>query len=306
MNLNLPKLGLMFLVLGFLSFTFFVPRSEAAFGISPPFLNTDHLLKGSRYVQVVFLVQDNPDQDIRIRAELDINERIRDWIQINGGKEIIIPKGVRQFPVPVEVKVPKDAELGLYKGSVDFVSVPDVAGQVTVALGVRLILNLVVGEGIYRNYSVPLITFLDIEEGWSPRAKVKFYNGGNIPEALDSATYDLYDQFGAVRLAYVQKNDGFKEVLPFSEQDLTLEFPLDLHLGVGQYWGSVNLFKEEKVIAHQRAVFNVLERGSLSNPFKVILNHLKANKTSYGIGVLVALMAGVFYKKKIFKKLARG
>ncbi len=278
--------------------------ASAAFGISPPFVNSDHLLPGSRYVQTVFLVQDHPDQDTRIKAELEINDRIKSWITINNGDEIIIPKGVRQFPVNVEIRIPKSAELGLYKGSVTFVGVPDVAGQVTVALGVKLLLNLTVGTGIYREYSIPLVRFLDIEEGWSPRVYVKFYNGGNVPESLEQAVYELSDQFGAVRLAFIQKNDGFEEIPPFTTQDLTIEFPIDLHLGVGQYWGSVNLYKEGKILAHQRAVFNVLEKGSLSNPFKLALKNIEGNWIYYSIAALVLAVGFFVFKRKKFKFFA--
>ena len=89
-------------------------KAEAAFGISPPFVNPDHLVPGSVYNQTVFLVQDQPNEDLKIQTNLEINERARKWITINGGKEIIIPKGTRQFGVSIVVRVPKDAGLGVY------------------------------------------------------------------------------------------------------------------------------------------------------------------------------------------------
>ena len=56
----------------FLLFGFFLAlpfhSTKAAFGISPPFINADHLVKGSKYVQTIYLVQDNPAEDLGIVA----------------------------------------------------------------------------------------------------------------------------------------------------------------------------------------------------------------------------------------------
>ncbi len=279
-----------------------VPASVmAAFGISPPFLNADHLVRGSKFVQTVYLVQDDPSEDLKIIADLNINDRVRDWFTINEGKEIIIPKGTRQFPVVIEAQIPLDADLGLYHGAIAFKGMPAQTGQVTIALGVEVAINLSVGEGIYRKYNVPLIKFLDIEEGWSPKVYVKFNNEGNIPEAFDGATYELYDQFGAVKLAYIQKSKDFPETAPFSVDEYTIEFPVDLHLGIGQYWGSVSFYKEGAVIASQRTVFNVLKRGSLSGPFDQIIRFAKANVVALaggGIGLVFIMVVAIMWRRK--------
>lgn len=284
--------------------------TEAAFGISPPAFRAEHAVKGSTYSQIIYLVQDQPNDDLRIEANLRIDEKIKDWFVINDGKEIIIPKGVRQFPLKVTLNVPKNADLGVYDGSLTFMGVPDQAGQVTIALGAEATIGVTVGTGIFRKFSVPLVEFLDIEEGWSPRVKVKFNNEGNVAETLDGATYELFDKFGAVRLAYIQKDDDFPEVPPFTIQDYTLEFPIDLHLGIGDYWGSVNLIKGEKVIATQRTVFKVLEAGSLTPGFfKLIFNHIKLNQQYYGGAILLALVIFLIYSRKprkfFLKKLFR-
>ncbi len=276
-----------------------IQTTYAAFGVSPPAFRTEHALKGSTYSQIIYLVRDQADEELNIAAKLDINDRIRSWFVINDGKEIIIPKGVRQFPVNVTLKIPKDANLGVYNGTMSFVGAPARAGQVTIALGAEVTINIIVGTGIYRKFSVPLIEFLDIEEGWSPRMNVKVNNEGNIAENLDRAVYELYDQFGAVRLAYIQKNDGFPEIEPFTIRDFIVEFPIDLHLGVGNYWGSVSLMKDEKVIATQRTVFKVLEKGSLSpGIFKLIFLHIQKNQDYYGAGVLALLLGYVFFFRK--------
>lgn len=280
------------------------PHAEAAFGISPPFVNPNNLIPGSVYSQTVFLVQDQPNEDLKIQAELDINERARKWITINGGKEIIIPKGMRQFGVSILIKVPKDAGLGVYHGDLRFVAVPAQAGQVTIALGVQVAINLTVGNNIYRKFEVPLIRFLDIEEGWGPKVYLKADNQGNVPETFDRAALEVFDKYGVTKLAYLQKEDGFEEVPPFSVEEQVIDFPLDLHLGLGQYWGSVNLVHEGKVIASQRTIFNVLKKGSLSQPGAKLIKSIQDNWPYY-LGGTMVIFLGWLFRRRLFIKFRK-
>lgn len=278
------------------------PTAEAAFGISPPFLDAQHLVKGSHYNQTIYLVQDQPDQDLAIEAQFEVNERVRKWFIINGGEKIVIPKGVRQFPVSIDIKVPENADLGIYRGTLRFVGAPARTGQVTVALGVELSLDFTVGEGIYEEFSVPLVRLLDIEEGWSPRVYVKFKNSGNVPEAFDRAVYELFDKFGAVRLAFIQKEKDFPEIPPFTTQEFTVEFPIDLHLGIGSYWGNVIFFQNGKPVATQRTVFNVLKEGSISGTSARIAAALKNNWQTYSALAVIVIVGAALVRRRLMKR----
>lgn len=289
----------------FLSASLFAaPKStEAAFGVSPPFIEATSLRKGSRYVQTIYLVRDQADVDLPIKAELEVSDRVRSWFLIYGGKPITIPKGVRQFPVEVVIRVPKDAGLGVYTGSILFATDPKRSGQVSIALGVQVSINLTIGTGIMRDYQVRDVQLLDIEQGWDPRVYVRFENRGNIAEkTFDGAAYELFDQFGAVRLAYIQKNDGFPEVEPFSTDEFTTDFPIDLRLGLGQYWGNVVFYKDEKSVFSKKAFFQVLKPGSLSSPTAALLANLKANWRYYGAALLI-FAVGWFWRSRRAKRL---
>jgi hypothetical protein len=270
-----------------------------AFGISPPFLNADHLVKGATYAQTIYLVQDQPNDDLQIRADLKIPDSIRSWITIDQGFNFVIPKGTRQFPVVVEIKVPADAPLGAYSGNLSFVSVPRETGQVTIALSVQVAINMTVGTGIYKKFTISQVKALDIEEGWNPRVYVKVRNDGNVSESLDGATFELYDKFDSVRLAYIQKSGDFPEIPPFSAQEYTIEFPTDFHIGLGQYWGSVTLYQNEKVISNEKSIFTVLKAGSISGVSARVLRHLKDNGVYYGLGALaLALVLTLWMKRR--------
>ncbi|MBU6500833.1 MAG: hypothetical protein KGJ89_01795 [Patescibacteria group bacterium] len=271
----------------------------AAFGVSPPFVNSDHLVAGAQYIQTVYLVQDQPDQDLRIKATLNVPDKIKPWIKIDKGLDFIIPKGVRQFPIQIEVDVPKSEIRGQYSGNLVIVSEPAQSGQVTIALGANIAINLTIGTDIFEQYSVQAIKPLDVEEGWNPRVDVKFKNDGNIPESFDGATFELIDKFGGTRLAYTQKTTGFPETPPFSIKEYVVEFPMEFHLGLGQYWADVNFYKGGKIIGHEKTVFNVLPAGSISGPTAQVLNFLKNAWVYYSaIGIVLALMIFFFFFKR--------
>jgi hypothetical protein len=247
-------------------------------------------------------VQDQPDQDLPIAANLDVPSSIRSWITIDKGLNFIIPKGVHQFPVEFTVQIPADTPLGVYSGHLTFTGAPSQSGQVTIALGAQVAINLTVGNDIYRKINVPVVKLLDIEEGWDPRVYVKFSNEGNVAEHFDSATYELLDQYGSVRLAYSQNPNELPEVAPFTIKEFVVDFPINFHLGLGQYWGAVNFYQEGKVVGSQKTVFNVLKAGSLSSPSAQVLQFItKYWPYAAGAGGVLVLLLVIF----IFRKRKR-
>ncbi len=274
--------------------------AQAAFGISPPFLNADHLVKGISYSQIVYLVQDQPNEDLTIKANVEVDPIISSWIQIDKGTQFVIPTGMHQFPVQIIIKVPNDANLGIYHGKITFTSAPNQTGQVTIALGAQVAVNLTVGNDIFEKFSVPIVRVMDIEEGWNPRVFVKFSNEGNVPAGFTGATLELLDQFNSVRLAYIQKSTDFKQTPAFTSEEYIMDFPTDFHLGTGQYWGNVNFYQNDKLVGSQKSVFNVLKGGSLSGPGARIGNLFKNNKynVAIGAGLLLLIVLFIYLKRR--------
>lgn len=247
-----------------------------AYGISPPFLHATHLVEGIEFKDTIYIVRDNDAYDVWITADLsDFPESIRKWIRIGPGEVFMIPKGIRQFPVEITIKVPKDSGPRDYSHKITFTtgalggatSDSGSTGQVAITYGLNLIVNLTVGNDVYRDFKAS-IDILDIEEGWNPRVNVRFKNKGNVPETFDRAVMEVFDQYKAVRLAFIPKVTDFPEILPFSEVEHVIEFPIDLSLGLGEYWGNVTFIQgDETIVAQQETVFKVLKKGSLSKPF---------------------------------------
>ena len=125
------------------------PVAHAGFGVSPPLIKEDRLVKGISFERVIYLVQGNPDRDVPI--ELAVNSDISGWISFPQGMPITIPAGVQQYPLVVRIEVPQDAELGVYKGDIRITAVPDKAdesGEVAIALGGLVKIDITVGEGV--------------------------------------------------------------------------------------------------------------------------------------------------------------
>lgn len=268
----------------------------AAFGVSPPFFNASHLVPGSTYSQTIYLVQDQPTVALPIVATLNVPDAIKSWITITPGLNFTIPAGMQQFPVQLSVTVPQGQSLGIYSGNVVFATNPAQSGQVTIALGANVAINLTIGTGTFEQYSIPYITIPSIEEGWNPRVTYRFQNDGNVPETLTGATFSLYDQYDAAQLAYLSVNSGFPTTPPFTAKEYTIQFPTDFHLGVGDYWGVVTFYENNNAVASQKAIFHVLPRGSLSSPIDLVIENIEA----YWIYYLVILIALLLIVRRIF------
>ena len=280
-----------------------VAKATDAYGISPPFLHATHLVEGVEFRDTIYIVRDNDTYDVWITTDLsDFPESIRGWIEIGPGSTFMIPKGVRQFPVEIIIRVPKDAGPRDYTQKITFTTgalgggdnKSSSTGQVAITYGLNLIVNLTVGNEVYRDFKAS-IDILDIEEGWDPRVNVRFKNKGNVPETFNRATFEVFDQYKAIRLAFIPKSEDFPETPPFTEKDYVVEFPIDISLGLGEYWGNVVFSQGERVVAQQETVFKVLEKGSLSKPFP---NWVYA--IAGGV-ILFAIIIFAFFRRKIRK-----
>lgn len=242
---------------------FLIPIIVGAFGVSPPAINADKLLRGSRFEATVFLVRSDSQSPTSIQAEFRVPDKIKSWFSLDTGLSFTIPAGVSQFPVKVIVSVPDNADLGIYNGSVVFNTLPVQSEKgenqvvITVAAGVSL--SITVGENVFSDYKINLVEILDIKEGEAPKIAVTMENLGNVPVSAERATFDLFDKFGNTRLGFAQ-TEVLPEVPPFKTERFIVEFPLDLKLGIGEYWAEAKVYKGGAVVGEVKTVFDVLEK----------------------------------------------
>ncbi len=269
--------------------------ANAGFGVSPPLIEETRLVRGISMERIIYLVQGAPERDIPI--ELKVDSEIADWVSFPQGMPITIPTGVQQFPLVVRIDVPEDAELGKYHGEIRITAVPlraDQGGEVAIALGGLVTLDLTVGDGIISEFSLKQIRILDITEGEDPRANIEIINSGNVPVGPDTATFELFNKFGEIRLAYAETTD-FKKTPAFTEDGSIVSFPMDIYIAPGEYWGHVKVYEGKKMIGELRTVFNVREKKFLDIAWPYLL----------GVGALVVLGFLIFFIRRTFFRKRR-
>ncbi|MEZ4156401.1 MAG: hypothetical protein R3B52_00275 [Candidatus Paceibacterota bacterium] len=275
-----------------------LPQSaKAGFGVSPPLIKEDRLVPGITIEKQVYLVQGNTDKPLPVQAIFDVPKEIEGWLSVTQGEKFTIPAGAQQFPLKVKIKIPDDADLGIYEGQLNVTTIPEAAtenGQVSIALGANIRLELTVGDDVFSSYEVKKIDLLSVKENDFPHARILVENTGNVPGGPDAVTFELFSKFGDVRLAYTSIDD-VKRIPAFSEEAIDMLFPIDVKLGVGEYWGHVKVFEGNDVVAEQRTVFNVLEK-----------TFFEKNKTYLSVGAsLLGLIVIVFAFLKLKRRKRR-
>lgn len=264
----------------------------AGFGVSPPGIIEDKLIRGSHLERTIYLVQGDPKENLDIEVTVDSTE-IENWFSFEPGKNFTISAGVQQFPLKIIINVPQDAELNIYKAFVRVSTKPKLAegaGQVSIAVGGRIDVDLTVGEGLVSDFKVRRIQILDIKEGDSPKISLTIENIGNVPAGPERVSFELFNKYGNIRLAYAEVSE-FKKIEAFKTESITVEFPIDIRLGVGEYWGAVKVYKDSNVSQELKTVFNV---------------HPKTFLEKYGwliaVALLVIVTIGFWFIRFLIKK----
>ena len=248
----------------------------AGFGISPPYVQNDHLIPGSSYEQEINLLRSSSEDDLQANLEIDAPE-IASWITIDKGTSFIIPKGQLRAPIMVKINVPKGADVGGYQGHINIkVSSASVSGSgVSVALGARVDINLTLTNETFPDFLIRMVKMPDIEQlGWpwnTPilrwffyriKATIKIENTGNVKISPSKVHLDVYD-LTEKNLLESNSDTWLSKIEPYSSKEITASFPTKL--SVGQYWGKIKIYKGDQVVNSYKMAFTIAPKGSLGN-----------------------------------------
>jgi hypothetical protein len=273
------------------------PGIASAFGVSPGKIEENRLVPGSTVTRTISLVQGNPTEDVSVVVLVD-SSNMKDWMIFDPGLDFVIPAGVQQFPFKVTIAVPKDAAFGNYSAYLRVRTKPKPAeegGSVAVSVGARVDVNVTVGDNIIEEFNVKALAIQDITEGDPLTVSARIENTGNVPTGPDSASFELFDKFGSIRLAFgTIEGSAIGTVPPFGEKTLTLTFPIDLRIAPGQYRGDVKIFgKDGTVIREVKTGFSVREKTF----FDVFID-----VAPYVGGALLILIIGVVVMRRARRK----
>jgi hypothetical protein len=247
------------------------PSVYAGFGITPPYVRNDKLTQGSTYTQEIILVRGDPVEDLK--AEITVNvPGIDDWIVIDKGTEFLLPKGEKQVPMKVTIRVPQGAAYERHQGSIRIRTLsPDPASGVSIALGAQIDVDVRVVDEI-RDFDVKRVQISETEE---PRrfwwleypGKITFTMGientGNAPTAPSKVELNIYDKRGNVVLEQTFNTNTIEEVLPFETRDVVAYLPT--RLPPSAYLVKYSIYRfEDEVKRSGELTLSVLPEGTLA------------------------------------------
>lgn len=252
-----PKLFVL-LALAFF-FSFGIYSRCLAFGVSPPWVKSNHLLPGSVYKQQVTLSRYKPTTDLKAVIVYDkLPEELKGWISVEEGDEFILPKGESQVPIHFIVEVPDSAALKRYQGTVTVKTRPSREGAgVGIALAAGIHIDLTVTDQEVEDMLVRYVNIKKVEEGRPIPFLMKIENRGNIPTNPDKVEIQVYDQYHK-KMITEGSTTRMEEIPPFETRTITANVPVKLKLGT--YWAEFKIWKNDQILREGRIVFNVVER----------------------------------------------
>ncbi len=266
--------------------------TRAGFGVSPGLIEELHLVPGTHMEKTLYLVQGDPKLDLPATVAVESAD-IANWLTFPDGTSFIIPAGVQQYPLRVAFDVPVDAPVGDYTAYIRVTTLPkqDPENQITIALGGRIDVHLVVGTDIVVDWDVPHIDVLDVKEGDDPEVVLTIDNRGNTQAGPERVSFDLYNKYGDVRLGYAETAQ-VSRVPSFTRKALKVTFPIDIRLAPGEYWGHVRVYGRDGVLVRE-----------LKTPFDVTV---KTFEEKYGDlivvgGALLILLLCIALVRSIIK-----
>lgn len=248
---------------------------DAGFGITPPYVQNNELTRNSKYEQTVMLVRGNPDSDLMASIEVNV-PGANEWITIEPGTEVLMPKGERLVPIVVKILVPNKADFGKYDGSIRVRTKSadgerEGEGAVSIVLGARIKVNLSVVDRVIREFEISSVKILDFNEGRKVRwldypgkmiFRMVLRNTGNVPVSPSRVNVDIYDSTGKKLLERTEHTNRIKKVDPFNTEEVFAELPS--HLPPGNYRGEVTIFNSEKEVRSDNLSFNIRKAGTIA------------------------------------------
>ncbi len=229
-----------------IGFTMFVPGVFAkAFGISPPSIVNENIKPGASFVYVIDLSTNDPSEEMIVESQVTGDPEIAQWLSVRNSGSLTMPRGEKHAPMYVDVKVPQNAKLGKYKGSIQVRVVPKKTnnkGSVAILLGGNISVDLNVINYDVTDYWVRGVNVEPILEGHPIELSIKLKNLGNtniseVPvnvEVTDYRTGDVVARTSASQLS--------EHIYPHTVKEVTMQTS-KVDLPEGNYWANVTVFK---------------------------------------------------------------
>ena len=316
-NLFIPILvamkKILFIIIGAAIFFVGANSALAGFGITPPYVRSDTLTRGSEFTQKIILVRGNPVEDLK--AEITINiPKVGGWFSVDRGNEFILPKGEKQIPIFITVRVPEEAEYDRYVGNIRIrtSSIGDIKAGVSIALGAQVDVDIKVVDHI-SDFDVLRVELLELEEGhkkwWLDYpGRITFLmhieNTGNVDVAPEKVRFDIYDRKSDRLLESTESINEIQTVAPFDTGKIAAYLPT--HLPVGGYKVKYTVYKGEEVVRTGDINMSILPHGLVPNyepfGFEGLSSFDKATLVGPPIFVVLMIILAILWRRLSKKK----
>jgi len=244
----------------------------AGFGISPPYIKNTQLTPGSKYEQEITLLRSSAEDELTAEVKVNAPE-IASWITIDKGTSFPLPKGQVQVPMLITINVPKNAELGSYKGSINvrISSGANAKNGVAIALGARIDVDLSLTNVANADFIVRVASIQNIEMlKWPWNLPIfNFFlhrvpvvlnieNIGNVKTGPSKVSLEVFD-LTRNRVLESKVDTNVEQVDSFSSKEVKAYFRTKL--GLGQYWGRIKIYKDETIVNSYEIAFTIGKPG---------------------------------------------
>lgn len=227
--------------------------TAASFGVTPAALENDLLLSGSTYRKRFVLTRQNPD--FEQVAKISIDSDVADWINIEPGLEVDLPRGEQQVPIYITVNVPQDAAKGTFSGMIEIIPQKVSTDGIGIQQGVQISMDLKIVEDTVEIYDIINVNIENFHSNQYMPITMQVTNNGNAKNSYDELIVKVYD---------TDKN-FIKELsttqIPAVEAFTTQDIEVQIHdhgLSEATYYGEVAIKEDNEVIYENDSIFDVL------------------------------------------------
>lgn len=297
------------MLVGFMMATvvvFAAGSAKAGFGISNPYLSNDKLLRGTVYEEEVIFSHSEMRGDLKAVIDVSV-PGANGWISVDKGKEFALLPNMKTVPIKLRVEVPNNAEFKEYKGKITIKVMPVdvVGGEIALALGGEIAVNLKVIDQKIFDFELRSFKFLDVREGDKATALIRLRNKGNIDGTPSRIILDVYD-YKKEKLLLSKENLPIEGTIKaFGEDDIRVDFDTS-NLPAGIYWGNAKIYAGDNFIGEFEASLGIMEASKSDLAQMGVMSIFSGKNLLYVIFVLVALLAIMLMWASLRSKKKKG
>lgn len=230
----------------------------AAFGVSPPWIESDNLKPGDNLVYVINLSANDLSESMMVISDFEGDPEITEWLTIRDMDNLVVSTGQNITPMSVDVNIPANAKVGKYQGSLRLSLAPESGNSenLSVLLGSNIAIDLVVVDYDVTDYWIKSISADPINEGQAVSLKIGIKNLGNTIVDSVLTKVSVVDRKTGAEVASGSVDSLNVPVYPHTMVNSELSF-LAPDLEAGDYWLNVESFKSGKSIYENRLPFVV-------------------------------------------------